>query len=75
MSGHTRMSVRTGPGRTYYRGFTITHDVLPIPYRGGDWQYVHDDYDGAEDAHDNRYGHAASLEACKAEIDELLEDE
>lgn len=51
----------------------------PIWYRDkwriyiSDWnnyEYVHDDYDGAEDSHDNRCGHGESVEACKAEIDE-----
>ena len=34
------------------------------------YEYVHDDYDGAEDSHDNRCGYGESIEACKAEIDE-----
>ena len=34
------------------------------------YEYVHDDYDGAEDSHDNRHGHGESVETCKAEIDE-----
>ena len=34
------------------------------------YEYVHDDYDGAEDSHDNRCGYGESVEACKAEIDE-----
>ena len=51
----------------------------PIWYRGkwriyiGDWtnyEYVHDDYDGAEDSCDNRCGYGESVETCKAEIDE-----
>ena len=33
-------------------------------------EYVHDDYDGAEDSHDNRCGYGESVEACKAEIGE-----
>lgn len=53
-----------------YRDFHIVYSPPPIPYRGSDWQYWHDDYDGAPDAHDNRYGHCASEAECHAEIDE-----
>jgi hypothetical protein len=31
--------------------------------------YSHDDYDGAPDGNDNRFGYAATVEACKSEID------
>lgn len=59
------------PGTTWdnpiwYRGFRIyvaNHCFV-------NYEYVHDDYDGAEDSHDNRHGHGESVEACKAEIDE-----
>ncbi len=34
------------------------------------WCYVHDDYDGAEDGNDDRYGYCETIEDCKAEIDE-----
>jgi hypothetical protein len=36
-----------------------------------DWCFVHDDYDGAEDSRDSRYGHGRTVEECKAEIDEI----
>lgn len=49
-----------------YGDWTITHDPKPIPDRRWDWSFVHDDYDGPGD---DRCGDAASLEACKAEID------
>lgn len=52
---------------TTYRGWTIRYDPPPIPTRNCDWAFVHDDYDGPGDS---RCGHAASLEAAKAEIDE-----
>lgn len=45
-----------------------------FPFNLGKYCYVHDDYDGAEDANDNRCGFAPTIEACKAEIDER-EDE
>jgi hypothetical protein len=50
-------------------------------YLGDGWHpstqyaYSHDDYDGAPDAKDHRAGYAESVEACKKEIDELMEDE
>lgn len=53
----------------WYRGFRIYYDRTPLA--GNDWHYVHDDYDGAPDANDNRAGTEASLEACKTEIDEM----
>jgi hypothetical protein len=34
------------------------------------WEYVHDDYDGAPDAGDNRYGHGQTVAECIDEIDE-----
>ena len=34
------------------------------------WFYIHDDYDGAGDSGDQRYGYAPSEAACKVEIDE-----
>lgn len=49
-----------------YRGFRIDYDPPPIPVRDCDWHWTHEDYDGPED---NRYGHAPSLEAAKADID------
>lgn len=39
------------------------------------YTYCHDDYDGAPDANDGRCGYAASIEACKVEIDEEYYDE
>lgn len=39
-----------------------------VPYA---YEFVHDDYDGAPDANDNRYGFAASVDEAKSEIDEL----
>ena len=44
----------------------------------GDWSvaysYCHDDYDGAPDGGDNRFGYASSVEGCKQEIDFYLEE-
>jgi hypothetical protein len=46
-----------------YREFTISPD-----YIGFAW--VHPEYDGAEDAGDNRHGNEATVEACKAAVDD-----
>lgn len=54
-------------GQLTYRQFTIYYDPPPIPIRTMDYHYYHDDYDGEGD---NRHGSAASIEACKAEIDD-----
>lgn len=51
-----------------YRGYTIHFDTL------AGWLWVHDDFDGAPDAHDNRHGMGKSIEDCKEWIDEM-EDE
>lgn len=56
-----------------YRGYQINYDPPPIPVRDMDWHYHHEQFDGGEDAKDDRYGHAASPEDCMREID-LIED-
>ena len=38
------------------------------------WDFVHDDYDGAPDGNDNRYGHADSIEEAHRLIDALEEE-
>jgi hypothetical protein len=53
-----------------YGRWMICFAPPPIPTRKCDWQFVHDDYDGAPDAHDNRAGHAGSIAQAMAEIDE-----
>lgn len=58
-----------------HRGFRIYYDPTFLPTRDLDWVYVHDDYDGAPDANDNRHGRAASYAECIREIDALLDDE
>lgn len=82
-----RMDVGVSPGlwKTVwkagdtYRGYRITYDPKPIPDRRWDWDFVHEDYDGApnypgDGPGDHRCGNAASVEACRAEID-MLEDD
>lgn len=41
------------------------------PGFGPAYAYVHDDFDGADDANDNRYGSARTVEEAKAAIDEM----
>lgn len=36
------------------------------------WSYTHDDFDGAPDGNDDRYGHADTLEDCIEEIEERI---
>lgn len=55
--------------RIEYRGCTIIFDPKPIPDRRHDWDWTHKDYDGPPD---NRLGACASVEECKAEIDERI---
>ena len=63
-----------------YRGYTISYDPPPIPMRSSDWAFVHDDYDGApinsesDDGGDRRCGYGASVEDCKQQIDEQIEE-
>ncbi len=66
------MSTASTPGYSWSN--PIWHGKWRIYSGGGpfgrDWIYVHDDYDGTEDGHDHRSGHAKTVEECKAEIDE-----
>lgn len=41
---------------------------------GFEYEYSHDDFDGAPDARDNRCGYARTVDAAKQEIDELEDD-
>lgn len=69
-----RLTGTTWDNPIWYRGFRIyindqwfsAHDA---------YAYVHDDFDGAPDANDNRYGACATVEDCKAEIDDRFFDE
>ncbi len=56
-----------------YRGYEI-YVADYVPSSRFAWEYGHPDYDGAEDANDGRCGVAASVEECKAQIDELEDD-
>lgn len=55
---------------TVYRDYIIS----PGSFGPGDrFSFAHDDYDGAEDAFDHRCGYGATVEDCKAQIDEQTE--
>lgn len=58
-----------------YRGYIISYSQKPIPTRAMDYDFYHEDVDGAPDSGDNRYGNGASVEECKALIDEQIEEE
>ena len=53
-----------------YRGYLISFEPKPIPNRAYDWDYMHEDYDGAPDAEDGRCGNGGTLQSCKDQIDE-----
>ena len=57
-----------------YGKWRIYHDPLVVPVEGLDWAFVHDDFDGAPDANDNRCGRAASPDECFATIREMDDD-
>lgn len=57
-----------------YGNWLISYNPPPIPARNCDWQFCHKDFDGAEDACDDRYGSAASLLAAMSDIDDREAD-
>lgn len=54
-----------------YKGYSITYHPKPIPTRDHDFEFVHDDYDGAPDSHDHRSGTAGNPEDAKRMIDDI----
>ncbi len=63
-----------------YRNYIIKYDPPPIPIRSCDWQFCHEDYDGAPNETggppaDHRSGFAPTLEDAKCLIDEMIDDE
>lgn len=58
-----------------HHGWDISFDYPPIPCRDFDYSASHPDYDGAEDANDNRFVHAATMDAIRAAIDQFIEEE
>ena len=62
------------PNPYSYRNWWITLDPPPIPLHDSDWHFEHNDFDGAPDSHDWRYGHAPSLLEAIRKIDEREAD-
>lgn len=60
-------------GEYVFGDWRIEYRPPPIPIRTMDWQFWHDDYDGAPDGNDLRCGVAASIEAAIAEIHNIEE--
>ena len=58
-----------------YRGYHISHWAKPVPTRAWDYDFSHEDYDGAPDSGDHRCGAARSLAEAKEQIDEQIEEE
>ena len=56
-----------------YRGYSIycDRDCTPLKL---DWNFVHDDYDGAPDANDFRCGREKTIEDCIITINEIEAD-
>ena len=52
-----------------YFDYTISYKPKPIPTHKFDYDFVHDDYDGAADSNDDRFGNAASIEDAIEQID------
>ena len=67
--------IEAEPQRQEYRGYIITYDPPPIPTRSCDWQFYHEDFDGAPDAFDYRSGFARTAQECRDEIDALISDD
>ena len=73
LDAHASVTKAVTP-RDTYRGWSISFDFPPIPIRDFDWSATHPDYDGAEDANDNRYVHARTREAVEAEVDAWIDE-
>lgn len=58
----------------YRDKWTIYYDPPPIGSRVADFQFAHDDYDGAEDSGDIRCGFGPSAPACCKAIDAIEEE-
>jgi len=54
--------------------WTIRNVCPPIPLRCFDWEYVHDEYDGAPDAFDDRHGNVASMAEAIEAIEEHVSE-
>lgn len=56
-----------------YRGYRIYHNGSIWP-NYEKFEFCHEDYDGAPDSHDHRFGHGHTLEDCIKNINEQIEE-
>lgn len=54
-----------------YRGYRIYHSDNAWVDK---WSFIHDSYDGSEDANDHRYGDAKTIEECIVAINEQIKN-
>lgn len=66
-----RYPIQTVGTTIHYGPWRICFDPPPIPVRTCDWQFYHEDFDGAPDAGDNRCGSAASFADALNECDAI----
>jgi hypothetical protein len=62
---------RIAPGHWKYGKWDIYYDAKPIPTTACDWNFVHEDYDGAPDANDNRCGTGKDVADCLNQIRDM----
>ena len=48
-----------------YKNYVITYNPKPVPCRQFDYDFVHEDFDGAPDSEDIRCGTGESVVDCK----------
>lgn len=60
-------------GVTNYGPWRIYYDPPPIPFRGCDWHWVHDDYDGAPTYSDDGFSADKRCGSCASFADALNE--
>lgn len=60
-------------GAYLYRGYHVGPAAYS-PAAQFDWEFAHEDFDGAPDGNDNRCGRGASASDCMAQIDDLIEE-
>lgn len=53
----------------------LSCDCPPIPSREFDWSATHDDYDGAPDAHDDRFVNGRDQHAVIVAVEQWIFDE
>lgn len=54
-----------------WRIYLSSYEAMEAGY---EYVFCHDDYDGADDANDNRYGFAKSVADAQNQIDEMFQN-